>query len=517
MKLHLAKVINKLPLSNEKLNLRKWLINYNKIIKTRNVSTTQQHFKNSERRKRCMTKLGNLTNELYIHNCNRYLFKLYNNNFFNFKHEYYKNLSTNTITINNLRHYSHSAYYAQNFSKLSNNNGINKKKKKGSFSTYDLNKNKHNDISHISTNDKNYKNEINVVHLIKNGKGGQTKHYKFLSHVRKMSTTGSSGNRNKDSNNKRNENKNENTDSSDSSGSTNNTNILNMKKKKKIKTNETEGKLVKLYNKGSSGLTSVWSCIKKSCKEIKIIIVNPSVLQAHYSNLKSNINHTVVWVKTGILLFLTNMKISKNLIIKRLKGYRLSYSEYKLLIRTVNDMFKLIPFSFFIIVPFAEFLLPIVLRIYPNLLPSTFKNNDDNLTNIKKKIYAKQQLSKFLQQLIEEKEKQLSENIDIDVEKKKKILNKFHLQLINKDESDVNPFLNVNDTLKIAKIFKEEFALDKMQLKTLQTICHLLGLKPYSIQYHVVLQLRHHFLRLQREDRELIYEGVDNLKESSLI
>uniref|UniRef100_A0A8C9GAQ7 Mitochondrial proton/calcium exchanger protein-like n=1 Tax=Piliocolobus tephrosceles TaxID=591936 RepID=A0A8C9GAQ7_9PRIM len=211
------------------------------------------------------------------------------------------------------------------------------------------------------------------------------------------------------------------------------------------------------------------------------------------------------------------MKISKNLIIKRLKGYRLSYSEYKLLIRTVNDMFKLIPFSFFIIVPFAEFLLPIVLRIYPDLLPSTFKNNDDNLTNIKKKIYAKQQLSKFLQQLIEEKEKQLGENIDIDIEKKKNILNKFHLQLINKDESDVNPFLSVNDTLKIAKIFKEEFALDKMELKTLQTICHLLGLKPYSIQYHVVLQLRHHFLRLQREDRELIYEGVDNLKESSLI
>lgn len=56
-----------------------------------------------------------------------------------------------------------------------------------------------------------------------------------------------------------------------------------------------------------------------------------------------------------------------------------------------------------------------------------------------------------------------------------------------------------------------------MNLKTLQTICHLLGLKPYSIHYHVVLQLRHHFLRLQREDRELIYEGVDNLKKNTLI
>ncbi|SBT32357.1 hypothetical protein, conserved [Plasmodium ovale wallikeri] len=125
--------------------------------------------------------------------------------------------------------------------------------------------------------------------------------------------------------------------------------------------------------------------------------------------------------------------------------------------------------------------------------------------------------SKFLQQLIEEKEKQLNENIGIDSEKKKIILTKFHQQLINKDEKDINPFLSTNDTLKIAKIFKDEFVLDQMNLKTLQTICHLLGLKPYGIHYHVVLQLRHHFLRLQREDRELIYEGVDNLKKNTLI
>ncbi|CAD2101896.1 LETM1-like protein, putative [Plasmodium vinckei] len=295
--------------------------------------------------------------------------------------------------------------------------------------------------------------------------------------------------------------------------------IINLMKKKKTKQciNKKESKIVKYCNKGANGFKITWGFIKKTGSVIKIIIFQPSIIKMHYDNLRKNIKHTVDWVKTGILLFLTNMKISKNLIIKRLKGHRLSYSEYKLLIRTINDMFKLIPFSFFVIVPFAEFLLPVVLKIYPNLLPSTFKNNDDNFNNIKKNLYAKQQLSKFLQQLIEEKEKQLNENIGIDSDKKKKILNKFHQQLINKDEEDVNPFLNVNDTLKIAKIFKDEFVLDQMNLKTLQTICHLLGLKPYSIHYHVVLQLRHHFLRLQREDRELIYEGVDNLKKNTLV
>ncbi|ANQ06728.1 Mitochondrial membrane protein [Plasmodium coatneyi] len=296
------------------------------------------------------------------------------------------------------------------------------------------------------------------------------------------------------------------------------TNIIEMMKKKKIKSNEKEkGKIAKMCNKGANGIKLIFTFIKKAGQQIKIIIIQPSILKVYFADLKKNIKHTVVWVKTGVLLFLTNMKISKNLIIKRLKGHRLSYSEYKLLIRTMNDMFKLIPFSFFIIVPFAEFLLPVFLKIYPNLLPSTFKNNDDNFVNIKKNLYAKQQLAKFLQQLIAEKEKQLNENIGIDSEKKKKILLKFHQQLINKDEKDVNPFLSVGDTLKIAKIFKEDFVLDQMNLKTLQTICHLLGLKPYGMHYHVVLQLRHHFLRLQREDRELMYEGVDNLKKHTLI
>ncbi|EUD66925.1 hypothetical protein C922_02509 [Plasmodium inui San Antonio 1] len=296
------------------------------------------------------------------------------------------------------------------------------------------------------------------------------------------------------------------------------TDVIEMMKKKKIKNNERErGKIAKMCKKGTNGMKLICTFIKKAGQQTKIIIIQPSILKVYWADLKKNIKHTVVWVKTGVLLFLTNMKISKNLIIKRLKGHRLSYSEYKLLIRTMNDMFKLIPFSFFIIVPFAEFLLPLFLKIYPNLLPSTFKNNDDNFVNIKKNLYAKQQLAKFLQQLIEEKEKQLNENIGIDSEKKKKILFKFHQQLINKDEKDVNPFLSVGDTLKIAKIFKDDFVLDQMNLKTLQTICHLLGLKPYGMHYHVVLQLRHHFLRLQREDRELIYEGVDNLKKHTLI
>src|ERR1700722_14837486 len=46
----------------------------------------------------------------------------------------------------------------------------------------------------------------------------------------------------------------------------------------------------------------------------------------------------------------------------------------KQLKRTTTDLLRLVPFSVFVIVPFMEFLLPVALKLFPNLLPSTFED-----------------------------------------------------------------------------------------------------------------------------------------------
>ncbi|CRG98968.1 LETM1-like protein, putative [Plasmodium relictum] len=470
---------------------RESLYNYHKLTKENDVNLFFKNIKNEK--EKCFKSKLNMNKSPYVN--------IMSKNIFLIQDKCDSNKKVNFNYYNNILNENKFNAIKENF--------IKKSVRKSCFSTQS-NGLRENDIFQNNKNNENSKKEESQEKI-------------------KKEIQCDSNNYNNSNNKKKNDNDNNNNTSNsinndnnkseskyNSFGNSEDINMINMLKKKKVKKNDNENKLMKIFNKSSNVMRSLFSYLKKGCWEIKNVILQPSLLIVYYNNMKKNVKHTLVWVKTGILLFLTNMKISKNLIIKRLKGHRLSYSEYKLLIRTMNDMFKLIPFSFFIIIPFAEFLLPVFLKIYPNLLPSTFKN-DDNFNNIKKNLYAKQQLAKFLQQLIEEKEKQLNENIDIDSDKKKTILNKFHQQLINKDEEDINPFLSVADTLKIAKIFKEDFVLDQMNLKTLQTICHLLGLKPYGMHYHVVLQLRHHFLRLQREDRELIYEGVDNLKKNTLI
>jgi hypothetical protein len=46
------------------------------------------------------------------------------------------------------------------------------------------------------------------------------------------------------------------------------------------------------------------------------------------------------------------------------------------LIRTTGDVFRLVPMLVFIVVPFMEFLLPVALKLFPNMLPSTFEHKD---------------------------------------------------------------------------------------------------------------------------------------------
>jgi LETM1 and EF-hand domain-containing protein 1 len=65
---------------------------------------------------------------------------------------------------------------------------------------------------------------------------------------------------------------------------------------------------------------------------------------------------------------------------------RADISDFVQLQRTVQDLARLVPFSVFIIVPFAELLLPFALKFFPNMLPSTYegqKAKDAKTTNLR--------------------------------------------------------------------------------------------------------------------------------------
>ena len=78
------------------------------------------------------------------------------------------------------------------------------------------------------------------------------------------------------------------------------------------------------------------------------------------------------------------------------------HRERKQLIRTTMDIFRLVPFAIFVIVPFMEFLLPFALRLFPNMLPSTFKNDLQKEENMKKELQARLAVAGFMQDTLHE-------------------------------------------------------------------------------------------------------------------
>jgi len=92
----------------------------------------------------------------------------------------------------------------------------------------------------------------------------------------------------------------------------------------------------------------------------------------------------------GTKLLGQEIKISAKLQYKVLQGSTLTRRErrqasssclvtrFKLtmqLKRTTTDLLRLIPFLPFVLIPFMEFLLPVALKLFPNMLPSTFEGD----------------------------------------------------------------------------------------------------------------------------------------------
>jgi len=73
-------------------------------------------------------------------------------------------------------------------------------------------------------------------------------------------------------------------------------------------------------------------------------------------------------------------------------------------VRTLGDLFRVVPFSVFIIVPGAELLLPFAIKLFPNLLPSQFQHTTTQNEAAQATLKVKLEMARFLQEVRHEKQ-----------------------------------------------------------------------------------------------------------------
>ena len=203
----------------------------------------------------------------------------------------------------------------------------------------------------------------------------------------------------------------------------------------------------------------------------------------------------------GTKLLGTEVKISTKLAVKMAAGYELSRRENRQLQRTVQDLGRLVPFSVFVIVPFAEILLPVALRIFPNLLPSTYEGQTSKDKKANHLRSTRKEVSSFLRDTLKETGLPVSA-----VNAQKEEFTEFFRKVRATGESPTHA-----DVVKVCKIFKDDLTLDNLSRPQLVGMTKYMNLNTFGTDAMLRYAIRHRMRQIKRDDRAISYEGVDTL------
>ncbi|XP_032240642.2 mitochondrial proton/calcium exchanger protein [Nematostella vectensis] len=233
-----------------------------------------------------------------------------------------------------------------------------------------------------------------------------------------------------------------------------------------------------------------------------------ALAQAEKKSLWEKVKHEAVHYYNGFKLLYFETRISLRLLWQVMNGKSLTRRERRQFLRTVADMFRLVPFLVFLVIPFMEFLLPVAVKLFPNMLPSTFEDKSKKEEARRKELKGKIELAKFLQDTVEE--------MAVTAKQKKNqgavvSFANFFDKIRTRGEQPSN-----EDILKFSKLFEDEITLDNMSRGQLKAINGLLLLPSYGTNNYLRFQLQMKLRQLRTDDLMIKKEGVDSLNVQEL-
>ncbi|XP_061365725.1 uncharacterized protein LOC133309002 [Gastrolobium bilobum] len=225
---------------------------------------------------------------------------------------------------------------------------------------------------------------------------------------------------------------------------------------------------------------------------------------------KGEIISTLQHYWLGFKLLWADVRISSRLLLKLAGGKSLSRRERQQLTRTTADIFRLVPFAVFIIVPFMEFLLPVFLKLFPNMLPSTFQDKMKEQEALKRRLKARIEYARFLQDTVKEMAKEVQNSRSGELKKTAEDLDEF-LNMIRRGSRVSN-----EEILGFAKLFNDELTLDNISRPRLVNMCKYMGISPFGTDAYLRYMLRKRLQRIKEDDKLIQSEGVDSLSEAEL-
>ncbi|CAI5701092.1 hypothetical protein KXD40_004308 [Peronospora effusa] len=252
--------------------------------------------------------------------------------------------------------------------------------------------------------------------------------------------------------------------------------------------------------------------IKALAHALQVLVTDPAAVKVWLIKMKSKVKHELDHYWLGTKLLYADVSTSTRILRRLLKGNALSRRERKQLQRTVADLLRLVPFAFFVVVPFMELLLPVALKMFPNMLPSTYKDSFQREEDMKRQLQLRVALAGFLQDTVKEIMQDTRDTEGVSEERKataSEVMN--FVERAQRGEP-----LTSEETLQVAKLFNDELMLDNISRPQLVGMCRFMGVQPYGNDNLLRFQLRNRIRQLKKDDQDIIWEGLDSLDKEEL-
>lgn len=258
--------------------------------------------------------------------------------------------------------------------------------------------------------------------------------------------------------------------------------------------------------KPSSKVEETVQALKEDLKDkpsVAVVAEKPPLL----TRIKKKIVDEALHYYHGFRLLFIDINVSRKLVWRVLNGKSLNRREHRLLVRTVSDLFRLVPFSVFIIVPFMELLLPVAIKLFPGMLPSTFQTATEKDEKMKQALKVKLEMAKFLQQTLD----------DMAVQGKgrsseaAKEFAEFFVKVRTTGEQATN-----EEIMKFSKLFEDEITLDSLSRPQLTALCRVLEIQPIGTNNFLRFHLRMKLRSLAADDKVIQKEGIESLTAAEL-
>ncbi|XP_066905889.1 mitochondrial proton/calcium exchanger protein isoform X2 [Halyomorpha halys] len=155
-----------------------------------------------------------------------------------------------------------------------------------------------------------------------------------------------------------------------------------------------------------------------------------------------------------------------------------------------------------------ELTLPIFLKLFPGMLPTTFQTNKEKVEKAKKSFKAKLEMTKFLQET-------LDGMAPLTISSESSELAKDFTDFFQKIRT-TGQIPSTQDILKYSRLFEDEITLDKLPRAQIIALCRYLNITAIGTTRFLRFQLKSKIRSIQIDDKIIQKEGLRTMKPGEL-